>query len=119
MIRYVYVAGPYSKPTPTHNTNRAVKAADELLSYNFVPLIPHLTHFWDTMSPKPYEVWLAYDMAWIDRCDVLLRLPGESSGADREVAYARHARPKEIPVVYSLQELLELRDKLAPGQSEP
>ena len=38
------------------------------------------------------------DLAWIERCDALLRMPGESSGADREV---EHARAHSVPVFHS------------------
>jgi hypothetical protein len=83
----VYVAGPYSKPDPCENTNRAILAANRLLDC-CAPLIPHLSHFWHTVTPKPYEEWLALDLEYLRRCDVVLRLPGESSGADGEVAFA-------------------------------
>jgi hypothetical protein len=32
--------------------------------------------------------WLTMDEAIIDRCDLMVLLPGESAGAEREVAYA-------------------------------
>ncbi len=44
------------------------------------------------------------DFAWLESCDVVLRLDGESSGADREV---EHAKNKGIKVVYSFIELIE------------
>ena len=31
---------------------------------------------------------MALDRAWLECSDIVLRLPGESPGADREVAYA-------------------------------
>jgi hypothetical protein len=46
--------------------------------------VPHLTHLWHTMSPKPDQFWLDYDLHWLRHCDCVLRLPGESSGADKE-----------------------------------
>jgi hypothetical protein len=39
-------------------------------------------------SPKSYEVWINQDMEWLAKCDVVLRLPGISSGADKETALA-------------------------------
>ena len=51
-----------------------------------------------------YERWLEYDMEWLTACDALVRLPGESKGADREVA-----RAKELGIeVYTLDEFLQL-----------
>jgi len=105
-IKYVYVAGPYSRPVPNHNVKRAIEAADKLLAAGFVPYLPHLTHLWDTVSPHDYEEWLALDLAWIERCDALLRLPGESSGADREVG---HAKALGLPVFGQLEGLLHER----------
>jgi len=55
-----------------------------------VPFVPHLCVVWQMMSPHhEYEYWLPMDLAWIDRCDAVLRLPGESKGADAEEEYAR------------------------------
>jgi hypothetical protein len=70
------------------NTYRAIQAADELAEMGFVPFVPHLAHLWHTVSPHPYEFWLAYDLHWLRLCHAVLRLPGESDGADREVAEA-------------------------------
>jgi nucleoside 2-deoxyribosyltransferase len=98
--RYVYIAGPYTRPNPNHNVHATIKVADEVLAMGFIPYVPHLSHFWDTMSPHHYEDWMQLDFAWIARCDVLIRLPGESSGADREV---EHAKRLEIPVFYGLE----------------
>lgn len=99
----VYVAGPYTNPDPCANTHRAVHTGQLLLNAGYSPFIPHLTHFWHTMIPNPYQVWLDYDMEWLLACDVVLRLPGESSGADKELAMAKQAG---IPIAYSLDEVL-------------
>jgi hypothetical protein len=50
-----------------------------------------------------YEDWLALDFSCISVCDALLRLDGDSKGADREVAYARSLG---IPVYLSLDTLI-------------
>lgn len=112
-IRYVFLASPYTRPNPNHNTNASLKVADELIKLGFAPFVPLLTHFWDTVSPRSYEEWLLYDQAWLERCDVVLRFDGESPGADKEVAYARS---KDIPVVYSIAELLRLAMIITPAQ---
>lgn len=99
----VYVAGPYTVSDPCVNTHEAIVAADLLLAKGYAPFVSHLSHFWHTVSPKPYGVWLDYDAQWIPVCDVLLRLPGESSGADEECA---HAATLGIPVFEGLDALL-------------
>jgi hypothetical protein len=45
-----------------------------------------------------YEAWMAYDFEWLSTCAAVLRLPGDSPGADREVDAALNAGK---PVFYS------------------
>lgn len=100
----VYIAGPYSKPNPNHNTRQAIDLADTMLQDGLYPFLPHLSHFWDTVSPRPYELWMAYDFVWVEACHALFRMPGESGGADRESA---HAESLKIPVFRDYVELLK------------
>ena len=85
----VYVSGPYSKGDVAINVKNAIVAADAVLAKGHIPFVPHLTHFWHFISPKPWEVWLRIDIEWVKCCDAVLRLPGESVGADREVEFAK------------------------------
>jgi hypothetical protein len=62
--------------------------ADTLTAYGAAPFIPHLFHFWELMSPRPYEDWLELDFDMLERCDALVRIEGYSPGADREWEYA-------------------------------
>ena len=94
----VYLAGPYTKPDPVENTNRMIHIANALLDAGVIPIVPHLTMFWHLLCPRPYEHWLEYDLQVMLRCDVVLRVPGESGGADGEVRAARRAG---IPVLYA------------------
>lgn len=91
----VYLAGPYSKPDPVENTHRAVRAAEELMHFGVVPLVPHLTLLWHLVSPHEVEWWYAYDLELLARCDALVRLPGRSTGAVRE---ERTARKLGLPI---------------------
>lgn len=100
---FVYVAGPYSSPDPAVNTANAIKVATQLLDLGYVPFCPHLCHLWHLVNPRPYEDWLDYDNQWITKCEVLLRMPGASSGADKEMALAAKLG---VPVVHSLEQLL-------------
>lgn len=81
----VYVAGPYTKGDPCVNTKAAIDVGNELLDEGHEPFVPHLSHFWHTVSPRPYEDWLRLDLAFVKVCQAVIRLPGESKGADREV----------------------------------
>lgn len=85
----VYVAGPYSKPDPVENSNRAIRVCTDLLDAGYAPFCPHLSLAWHLVTPRPYETWLEYDFEWIRACDVLYRLSGESKGADREEVFAK------------------------------
>ncbi len=88
--RLVYVSGPLTKPDPFANVNRAALAAERLRRVGLVPVVPHLGVLWAMVAPgASYEDWMWIDLALLERCDAVLRLPGESAGADREVARAR------------------------------
>jgi nucleoside 2-deoxyribosyltransferase len=85
----VYLASPYSRPDPVANTNRVVLAATAMCQAGHVtPVVPHLTMLWHSIAPQDLEFWYEYDLAVLARCDALLRMPGESTGADAEVAFA-------------------------------
>jgi hypothetical protein len=77
--------------------------ADKLANMGFLPFVPLHSHFWHFLSPHPYEFWTTMDLEWVLRCDCILRMEGESSGADNEIKYAEE---HGIPVFYSLDDLL-------------
>lgn len=84
----IYVAGPYTQGDPAVNVRRAVEAADGLAKRGHVPFIPHLSHFWHLLFPHEYVFWMEQDLAWLRQCEAILRLEGESPGADCEVRMA-------------------------------
>lgn len=100
----VYIAGPYTKGDVAANVRAAIDAAQAILLAGHAPFVPHLTHFWHLLYPGPYEQWITLDLAWLDICDALVRLPGESAGADREVA---HAMTHGLAVYYGLAAFLD------------
>lgn len=53
--------------------------------------------------PLTAEDWYGLDLPWVEVAHAVLRLPGESRGADGEVA---HAEKFGIPVFHSVQELI-------------
>jgi hypothetical protein len=103
-MKYVYIAGPYTKDDPVINTANVIRAADELASHGYYPYVPHLTLFWHLIYPHDIRFWYDLDIAWLKKCDCLLRLPGESSGADNEVRIAKNLG---MPIYYSIEELIE------------
>jgi hypothetical protein len=92
----VYCAGPYTKPDPVTNTRRAVAAGDKLVAAGWSVIIPHLTLFAHYLLPHEPEFWYAYDLGQLKRCTHMLRLPGESWGA--EVVETMAAEQYGIPV---------------------
>jgi hypothetical protein len=83
-----------------------------LSEYGFIPFIPHLSHFWDKICPRSYQFWCDYGLEWLAVCQAVLRLPGESPGADRECEWAQELG---IPVFYNLRELLTWRERREAG----
>lgn len=72
-MKRVYVAGPYTKGDQAINVANAIAAANKLVDAGFAPFCP------------------------------LLRLPGESTGADDEVI---HAQRLGITVYHDIDELI-------------
>ena len=94
--KLLYLAGPYSAD-PTVCTRVALITATAIYERTeFVPVVPHLSHLWHLVTPMSYEDWLTIDLAILERCHAITRLPGESAGADREVARALQL---ELPMI--------------------
>lgn len=100
----IYVAGPYSKGDIEANVNVAIDAADRLMDLGFIPFNPLLNHFHEMRHSRHYEDWMTLDLAFLPVCHAVLRNPGESPGADREVALAESLG---IPVFKAIAELDE------------
>lgn len=103
----VYIAGPMTLGNASLNAMQGIATADALWRNGFIPYCPHLTHFWHRYYPHTWEEWLIYDEQWLLVCDAVLRLPGPSKGADREV---RFAEKNGIPIFYNLVDLVNWRD---------
>jgi hypothetical protein len=104
MTAKIYVAGPYSNGDKEANTHEAIRVANELADHGFAPYVPHFTHYWDIRHERPYKFWLELDNQFLPCCDALLRIPGLSSGADKEVALAQSLG---MPVFYSIDEVVK------------
>jgi hypothetical protein len=101
----VYLASAYTKGDTAVNVKVQIDAADQLMNLGYCPIVPLLTHFHHMIHPRPYEDWVKIDNELVRRSDVVLRIPSESKGADAEVELAKSLN---IPVVYSIEELLTL-----------
>ena len=101
---FVYIASPYSIGDKLTNVRASLEVANILMDKGFVPYAPLLNHFQDEIFPRPEKDWLEFDIHWLHKCDALLRLPGESKGADEEARSASHVG---MPIFYSIEELVK------------
>ena len=86
----VYIAGPLSSGWLPDNIRHAVNMAELVYQLGAVPFVPHtLGTLWEFIEPHPHEFWMELCLSYLRRCDGLVRIPGESTGADMEVAFAR------------------------------
>lgn len=101
----VYVAGPISKGPYWVNVRNGIEAGKKLHDLGMVPFIPMIDFLYVLVYPETtWEQNLEYDEQIILRCDALLRIPGESPGAEREVKFARE---HNIPVFFDVESLHE------------
>jgi len=91
----VYIACPYTKGSVARNVGVAIEASIKIIKLGYAPVVPVLSHFMEMFHSLPYEQWLELDFTLLFDCDYLIRLPGESKGADQEVEWASNLK---IPV---------------------
>ena len=101
-MKKIFVSGPYTKGDVAVNVKNAIDVANKLIDLGFAPYCPHLTHFLHMIKPQDYTKWLELDNEYLKVCDAVLRIPGDSNGADLEVQLALRLK---IPVFYNLEEL--------------
>lgn len=85
---YLFLSGPYASD-PVATVRETLRQAERLIAAGYHVYVPHLCHLWDLVSPHDPTYWLRMDIAWLGRCDALVRLPGRSPGADIEAHVAR------------------------------
>jgi hypothetical protein len=98
----VYIAGPISKGDLRENVRKACDAGIRLIKAGIPCIIPHLTCYSgqtpteDGLGVIPEVLprgtvindWYGLGLMEVRRCDAVLRLFGESAGADLETAEA-------------------------------
>lgn len=125
----IYIAGPISKGDLATNVNQATAAFVALAKLGYAPMCPHWSvyahecdqgEFFEDENPKACHAvgwaegnhdmthadWLGIDLPWVEVSHAVLRLPGESTGADMEVA---HAKANGLPVFKSIEEIEQHR----------
>ena len=83
----VFVSGPLGDESRwSENVGAACEVGDVLAWMGCAVFVPHCYVEWHRQSPANYEEWITRDLAVLRHCNAVVRLPGESPGADREVA---------------------------------
>lgn len=104
----IYLAGPISRGDLAANIKQATAAARQLIAAGYAPFCPQLTCYLGGDTPTvsggvSHDEWMEVDLPWVAVADAVLRLPGESAGADIEVQYADD---NGIPVYYGVDDFL-------------
>lgn len=99
----IYIASPYTLGDVAVNVKRQIDVANELIECGYAPFAPLLSHFQHLVHPQDHDTWMDIDLTWLVQCDAVLRLEGESKGADIEVSAAKD---HDIPVYYDLTKLV-------------
>lgn len=111
----IYIASPYtSRADLQAAVNVQLDTFAVLLAIGHEPIAPLLSHYVDQRYPASYERWMQWCLAMVNVCDAVLRLPGDSLGADREVARAQQLGKL---VFYSLEEIAS-RDSFIKRRAE-
>jgi len=103
-MKRIYIASPYTIGDRQENVNRQIRCASILIDFGFAPYWPLSSHYLEQFKARAYDKWLELDFEWLRQCDAVLRLEGESSGADKEVALAGEIG---TPVYYSIFTLID------------
>lgn len=106
-MKKIYIAGPYSGKLVgeiERNVTNAIEVSSIIIDLGGAPFCPHLSHFIEQDYPKPYLKWLEIDNEFVKVCDAIMRIPGVSSGSDKEVALAESLG---IPVFFELHDLID------------
>lgn len=99
----VYIASPYTLGDIAVNVKVQLDMVDKLMDLGFAPFAPLYSHFQHMAHPRHYTDWINVDLEWVKACDCLLRLPGESSGAEGEI---KHAIELGLPIFYTVGDLV-------------
>ena len=102
----VFISSAYTIGDIAVNVKRQIDMANDLMDAGFSPYVPLLSHFQHMAHPRPYEDWTRNDLIWLEVCDCVLRLDGESKGADMECAKAKNYN---IPIFHNMEELKKYR----------
>lgn len=102
MRKVIYIAGPMAKPPMDDNIRRAMSTGEALMRLGFSFIMPQLCFYFAVHYPHSWKEWLELNKPLVLKSDGLIRLDGESEGADLEVSWATEAG---IPVFRAVSEI--------------
>lgn len=109
----VYISGPISSGGRRTDPEAidayckvAAAEAQRLITWGYSILWPHGTVWMERLTGvrNDHDRWVENDIPWVLQAEAVLRIAGDSAGADAECEAARKAG---IPVFDSVEELLE------------
>ena len=116
-LKYIYVAGSISDASfikALGNVSVGIEKSIELLvEWELIPFCPFIDFlfFLQTKHKITDKMIKDYSMAWLERCDCVYVLPNSSNSIGTQ-AEIRRAGELDIPVFYSLEDLLTEADIL-------
>lgn len=106
----IYLAGPITAGNQFNNVHNAIVAAKTLRDAGYCVMVPHRSALDEiAFGGQDYEMWMREDFELVRRADALCRLPGTSSGSDREVAFAKSLKK---PVYFGVDECVKEKESL-------
>lgn len=99
----VYISGPITKGNKNHNIFQAMEAHQRLLLLRFSVIDPMPSMLYPFNNEIEHQAWLENDLPHVRVASAVLRLPGESLGAEMECLYAEQCG---VPIYHSIEELL-------------
>ena len=111
----VYVAGSISATSAgkfLNNIRKGIQLSKDVFIAGFAPFSPFLDYQFnlvmtdDDVGSITTEDYYDYSMAWLEKADAVLLVPGwgESTGTHRELIRAEELR---IPIFFTMTELLK------------
>lgn len=99
-MKQVFISGPLGAEADwPANVREACRLAEIVSELGFAVVVPHCFVEWHRHYPAEYERWIERDLRLVECSDLVLRLPGESPGADLECEYAIDMSWQERPPV--------------------
>jgi len=75
-----------------------------LIDAGFAPFCTHLSWYLDQAGEIDHATWMEVDLPWVEVSDAVLRLSGESDGAEIETV---RARSLGIPIFRGVAEIVD------------